>query len=89
MEFALITSEQMYNAFVIAVETIINYVLIMFSGRFCNCFIFTRKSHGSLVYDQLLCINSFKWRYKNWNVYSVGMPQLDITERPDTLKIFL
>ena len=48
--------------------------------------IFLRKSHESLMHDQLLCMTGFKWWSKNSDAFSVGAPQLDIMGRPGMLK---
>ena len=38
------------------------------------------------MYDQPLCINGFKWKPRNSDAFSFGVPQLEIPGLPGTLK---
>ena len=49
------------------------------SGTFPILFILSIKSPESRMYDQPLCIKAFKWKSRNSDAFSVGVPQLDIT----------
>ena len=48
-------------------------------------FILSIKSRESRIYDQPLCIKGFKWKSRNSDTFSVGVPQLEITGLPGTL----
>ena len=41
------------------------------------------------MYDQPLCIKGFIWKSRNSDAFSVGAPQLEITDLPGTLYIYI
>ena len=41
------------------------------------------------MYDQPLCIKGFIWKSRNSDAFSVGVPQLEITDLPGTLYIYI
>ena len=43
------------------------------------------KSPESLIYDQPFYIIGFNWWSRNYEHFSVGLPQLEITDLPGTL----
>ena len=49
------------------------------SGTFPILFIVSIKSPKSGMYDQPLCITGFKWKSRNSDALSVGIPQFEIT----------
>ena len=55
------------------------------SGIFPIVFMLSIKSPESQMYDQPLCIKGFKWKSRNSDAFSVGVPQLEITHLPGTL----
>ena len=58
-------------------------------GKFFKFLILSMKSFESLIYDHPFCITGFQWKSTNPEVFSEGIPQLEITGLPGTSDNFL
>ena len=48
-----------------------------------------RLALNGLMYDQPSCVRRFKWKSKNSDVFSVGVPQLKMKILPGTVEVLL